>query len=70
MQTPKGMEIEQKVKELTEKFEKFLRPVFEEWKRDVPDQIQEKIAYPLFKIYDDKTIGLNFAKEVIIIIIY
>lgn len=66
MRTPKGVEIENKVEELTRKFEKCVRPLFEEWRREVPKQIQEKIAYSLFKINADKKIDLNFAKEVII----
>lgn len=67
MRTTKGIEIENKFEELIQKFEKFLRPLFEEWKREIPKQIQEKIACPLFRINIDKTIDLNFAKEVIIL---
>jgi len=66
MQTLKAIEIEQKVDELKDKFKNYLQPLFDEWKSVVPGQIQEKIEYPLFKINDDQTIGINFAKEVII----
>lgn len=64
MQTPKAIEIEQKIDELKVRFESYLRPMFDEWKREVPGVIREKILYPLFKINDDKTIDINFAKEV------
>lgn len=64
MQTPKAIEIEQKVDELTARFENYLRPMFDEWKRKVPGTIREKILYPLFKINNNKTIEMNFAKEV------
>lgn len=67
MRTQKGMEIELKINELTDKFENYSRSLFDEWKRNVSIQIQEKIAYPLFTINNDKTIGLNFDKEVIIL---
>lgn len=64
MQTSKGTDVELKVKDLTDKFKNYLRPLFDEWKESVPKIIQEKIKKPLFTINDDKTIGLNFAKEV------
>lgn len=67
MRTTRGVEIELMINELTNKFKNYLRPLFDEWKRDVPIQIQEKIAYPLFTINNDKTISLNFNKEVIIL---
>lgn len=66
MRTPKGIQIEQIVDELTRAFQNYLHPLLDEWKRYEPIQIQEKIGCPLFTVYDDKTIGLNFAKEVII----
>jgi len=73
MQTPKGIEIEIKVEELTNAFENYLRQLFDEWKRVVSNQIKIKIVDPLFTINENKTISLNFAKEVNIkyhIIIY
>lgn len=73
MQTPKGIEIEIKVEELTNAFENYLRQLFDEWKRVVSNQIKKNIVDPLFTINKNKTISLNFAKEVNIkyyIIIY
>lgn len=67
MQTRNGTNIELKINELTTKIEDHLRPIFENWRHTVPKQIEEKIKYPLFMVKDDKTIGLNFAKEVIIV---
>jgi len=67
MRTPKGIQIEQMVDELTCAFQNYLHSLFDEWKRYRPVQIQEKVEYPLFTTNDDKTIGLNFAKEVIIL---
>lgn len=65
MQTSKAIEIVQKINELTDKFNKYLRTLFDEWTIVVPETIREKIMYSLFKINDDKTIDINFAKEVI-----
>lgn len=65
MQTSKAIEIVQKINELTDKFNKYLRTLFDEWTLVVPETIREKIMYSLFKINDDKTIDINFAKEVI-----
>lgn len=68
MKTPRGIKIEQKVKQLKKNFERYLWPIFEDWKRVVPGIIRNKIVNPLFKIdNDNKTIGLNFAKEVIML---
>lgn len=66
MRTPNGIEIELKIDELLNKLEDYLQPLFDEWKRTVPEQIKEKIVYPLFTIDENRTIGLNFSKEVII----
>lgn len=65
MRTPKSVQIELKVNELMDKFTNYLHPLFEEWKCVVSNQVQEKIVYPLFMINSDKTISLNFPKEVI-----
>lgn len=65
MRTPKSVQIELKVNELMDKFTNYLRPLFEEWKCVVSNQIQEKIMYPLFTMSSNKTIRLNFPKEVI-----
>lgn len=70
MQTSKALEIVQKIYELTDKFNKYLRILFDEWAFVVPVTIREKIIYPLFKINDDQTININFAKEVIYFIVY
>lgn len=70
MQTSKALEIVQKVNELTDKFNKYLRILFNEWTLVVPETIREKIMYSLFKINNNKTININFAKEVIFFIVY
>jgi len=67
MQTPKGVQVEQMVDELTCAFKNYLHSLFDEWKRSEPKQIQQKVECPLFTINDDKTIVLNFAKEVIML---
>jgi len=67
MRTQKGIKIEKDIDELTYAFRDYLRRLFDEWKRKIPTLIQEKIMYPLFAIKDNKEIGLNFPKEVIII---
>lgn len=67
MQTQKGNKIEKDIEELTYVLRDHLGRLFDEWKRKIPTLIQEKIVYPLFTIDDDKEIGLNFPKEVIII---
>lgn len=66
MQIPKGVQIELDIDELTTRFNNYLLPLFNEWKRVVPEQIQSKIIHPLFTINGDMTISLNFPKEVII----
>lgn len=66
MKTPRGDQINIKVEKLKDKFKNYLSPLFEEWKRVVPIQIQEKIVQPLFTINNNKTISLNFSEEVII----
>lgn len=66
MQTPRAVEIQLKVDKLKDKFENYLRLLFDEWKRVVPVQIQDNIVNPLFTINSDKKLGQNFAKEVII----
>jgi len=66
MKTPRGDQINIKVEQLKDKFKNYLTPIFEEWKRVVPTQIQEKLMQPLFTINDNKTIGLNFSEEVIV----
>lgn len=67
MQTQKGIAIKLKINKLTDKFENYLRSLFDKWRCNVSIQIQNKIQYPLFTINNDKTIGLNFDKEVIIL---
>jgi len=66
MKTPRGDQINIKVEQLKDKFKKYVNPMLEEWKRIVPIQIQENIVQPLFTISANKTISLNFSKEVII----
>lgn len=66
MKTPKAVEMVLKVDELLKKFENYLRPLIDNWKCTIPQQVREKIKNPLFTINNNKTIGLNFAKEVII----
>ncbi|VVC32244.1 Hypothetical protein CINCED_3A002285 [Cinara cedri] len=63
MQTPKSIQIELKVNELMDKFTNYLHPLFEDWKCVVSNQIQDKIVYPLFIMNSNKTISLNFPKE-------
>lgn len=70
MKTKKGTEIERKVNELTDKFKNYARSLFDEWTNVVPQQIQEKIAYPLFTVNSDKIIDMNFAKEVSLILFF
>lgn len=70
IRTPKGVEIERRITELTNKFENYMRLLFDDWRHIVPQQIQEKIMYPLFTINDNYTISINFAKEVILLYIY
>lgn len=66
MRTQNGIEIELKLNEIIiSKLEDYLRPLFDEWKRVVPTRIKEKIVYPLFIVDENRTIGLNFSKEVI-----
>lgn len=67
MQSPRGVKIDQKLEKLKDSFESYLRPLIDEWIRDVPDIIREKIVNPLFTVDGNKMIGLNFAKEVIIL---
>lgn len=66
MQSQKAVQLEKKVDLLSDKFKNYLRPMFEEWKRVVPIQIQDSLANPLFTVNQNKTIGLNFKKEVIL----
>lgn len=70
MKTPRGDQINIKVEELKDKFKNYLSPLFEEWKRVVPIQIQENIVQPLFTINKNNTISLNFSEEVIIFLIH
>lgn len=70
MQTPRAVEIQCKVDKLSDKFENYLRLLFDEWKRDVPGQIRENIVKPLFTINSDKKIGQNFAKEVMLCFVF
>jgi hypothetical protein len=70
MQSQKAIQLEKKVELLNEQFKNYLLPLFEEWKRVVPIQIQESIVNPLFTVNDNKTIGLNFKKEVNIFYFY
>jgi hypothetical protein len=64
MQSPRAIRIQQKIDLLTDDLKKYLHPIFDEWKRIVPKQIQEGIANPLFTLHSDKTISINFKKEV------
>lgn len=66
MQSQKAVQLEQKVDLLNDQFKNYLRPLFEKWKRVVPIQIQESIVNPLFTVNKNKTISLNFKKEVIL----
>lgn len=66
MRTPRGVQTQIKIEELSDKLTNYLRSTFEEWKNVVPIVINEKIVYPLFKVNEDRTIELNFPKEVII----
>lgn len=68
MQTPRGVNIEQKVQKLKDRFENYMHSLVDEWIRVIPGIIQDKIMNPLFTVYSDNTIGLNFANEVIIIL--
>lgn len=65
MQSPKAVQIELKIDQLKDRLYKYVRSVFDEWTHSVPTQIQEKIKYPLFIFNSDKTIRMNFPKEVI-----
>lgn len=65
MRTEEGVQIELEVNELMDKFTNYFRNLFEKWKCVLLKQIQEKITYPLFMINSNKTISLNFPKEVI-----
>lgn len=64
MNTPKGEQVVKSINELNENFKSYLQRLFDDWKSTVSDTINEKIKYPLFKINDNKTIDINFAKEV------
>lgn len=64
MQSQKAIQLEKKVELLNDQFKNYLHPLLEEWKRVVPKQIQESIVNPLFTVNKNKTIGLNFKKEV------
>jgi len=66
MKTPRGDRINIKIEQLKDKFKNYLSPLFEEWQRVVPLQIQEKIVQPLFITNKNNTISLNFSEEVII----
>lgn len=70
MQTPKAKTVLQNVNELTEKFKDYLQLLFDDWKHAAPITIHEKIKHPLFTINVDKTISMNFAKEVIYFIVH
>ncbi|XP_050529246.1 dynein beta chain, ciliary-like [Daktulosphaira vitifoliae] len=63
MKTQKAAEIMLKINEMCEKTKNYLKPIFIEWKKNTPRLIQENIKKPLFIVNEDKTIGLNFAKE-------
>lgn len=65
MQSPRAIRIQEKIDLLTDNFQKYLYSIFDEWKSVVPKQIQEGITSPLFTIHDDKTLSINFKKEVI-----
>lgn len=67
MKTLRGLKIEKKIENFKDSLENYLRPLADEWIRMTPEIIQDKIMSPLFTVYSDKTIGLNFAKEVIIL---
>jgi len=66
MKTPRADQINIKIEQLKYKFKNYLSPLFEEWKRVVPQLVQEKILQPLFTINKNNTISLNFSIEVII----
>lgn len=65
MQTPRGVKIEQKIEKFKDSLISYLRPLVDEWIRMVPEIIQDKIMSPFFTVHSNKTIGLNFAEEVI-----
>jgi len=65
MNTTRGDQINIKIEQLKDKFKNYLSPLFEEWQRVVPIQIQEKIVQPLFTTNKNNTISLNFSEEVI-----
>lgn len=69
MQSPRAIRIQQKIDLLSGDLKNYLNPIFDEWKRIVPKQIQEGIGNPLFTIHSDKTISINFKKEVIFLFI-
>lgn len=69
MQSPRANRIQQKIDGITESFKNYMLPMIDEWKRVVPKQIQEGITSPLFTIKEDKTIRINFKKEVIFLFI-
>lgn len=66
MKTSRAEKMNIKIEQLKDKFKNYLSPLFEEWKRVVSIQIQEKIVQPLFMINKNNTINLNFSEEVII----
>jgi len=66
MKTPRANQIYIKVEQLKDKFKNYLSSLFEEWKRVVPLQVQEKVLQPLFTINKNNTISLNFSEEVIL----
>jgi len=70
MKTSRAEKMNIKIEQLKDKFKNYLSPLFEEWKRVVSIQIQEKIVQPLFMINKNNTINLNFSEEVIIFFLF